>query len=146
MFHLLLIWVVSATCSPRQLAWAGAVSSSCIVAGLVLSGPAAFASWVHLIRRGVVIVTIWLIVYYSRRHSATAERERKALLAQHELELKALRGIIPICAWCKRIRTDSGAWQQIEAYIRDHSEADFSHGICAECLAKLNDQRPASPP
>jgi len=44
---------------------------------------------------------------------------------------------MPICAGCKRIRDDKGYWHQVEAYISDHSEAAFSHGLCAECLAKL---------
>ncbi|NLI29208.1 MAG: hypothetical protein GX423_03920 [Nitrospiraceae bacterium] len=52
-------------------------------------------------------------------------------------ELKILRGIIPICANCKKVRDDKGSWAQIESYIRDHSEADFSHGICPECVSKL---------
>ena len=50
---------------------------------------------------------------------------------------KILRGILPICAACKRIRTDNGAWQQMEVYIRDHSEAEFSHGLCNDCAVKL---------
>ena len=52
-------------------------------------------------------------------------------------EIHTLRGIIPICSSCKKIRTDSGAWEQIEVYIRDHSDADFSHGICPDCMKKL---------
>jgi AmiR/NasT family two-component response regulator len=51
-------------------------------------------------------------------------------------EVKRLRGILPICANCKKIRDDQGYWQQIETYIRDHSEADFSHGICPDCIKK----------
>ena len=52
-------------------------------------------------------------------------------------EIKQLRGIVPICASCKKIRDDAGYWQEIELYIEKHSEADFSHGICPECLKKL---------
>lgn len=52
-------------------------------------------------------------------------------------ELKRLKGIIPICSHCKQIRDDKGAWNMLEAYISNHSEADFSHGICPECLSKL---------
>ena len=53
-----------------------------------------------------------------------------------ELELKHLRGLLPICADCKRIRNDEGYWQQVEEYLMDHSEARFSHGLCHECLPK----------
>ena len=52
-------------------------------------------------------------------------------------EIKTLRGIIPICSSCKNIRDDKGYWQQVEAYVRDRSEAEFSHSICPECFEKL---------
>jgi hypothetical protein len=48
-------------------------------------------------------------------------------------EIKVLRGRLPICMWCKRIRNEDGSWQKFETYIAEHSEADFSHGLCAEC-------------
>ena len=52
-------------------------------------------------------------------------------------EIKTLRGILPICMNCKKIRDDRGYWNQIKIYVRDHTEADFSHGICPECMTKL---------
>jgi hypothetical protein len=52
-------------------------------------------------------------------------------------EVKTLKGILPICASCKKIRDDKGYWNQIESYIHDHSEAEFSHGICPECVKKM---------
>ena len=57
---------------------------------------------------------------------------RKALA-----EVKRLSGLLPICASCKKVRNDQGYWEQIETYVREHSEADFSHGICPECFQKL---------
>lgn len=51
--------------------------------------------------------------------------------------VKVLSGLLPICASCKKIRDDEGYWNQIESYIRDRSDADFSHGICPECKEKL---------
>jgi PAS domain S-box-containing protein len=70
--------------------------------------------------------------------------ERKKLLAAQETllrklqdtlrEIKVLRGLIPICAYCKKIREDSGQWTQLEEYIKEHSDADFSHGICPTCI------------
>ena len=51
--------------------------------------------------------------------------------------IKVLKGFLPICASCKKIRDDKGYWNQIESYIREHSEAEFSHGICPECAEKL---------
>jgi hypothetical protein len=52
-------------------------------------------------------------------------------------EINTLRGFLPICANCKKIRDDRGYWTQIEIYISKHSEAEFSHGLCPECMVKL---------
>lgn len=68
------------------------------------------------------------------------DEEREALIAQLQEALaqaKTLRGLLPICSSCKRIRDDQGYWNQIEAYIRDRSDADFTHGICPECAQEL---------
>ncbi len=53
------------------------------------------------------------------------------------LEIKQLQGIIPICSSCKRVRNDKGYWEQVENYIHNHSEAEFTHGLCPECIKKL---------
>jgi transcriptional regulator with GAF, ATPase, and Fis domain len=68
------------------------------------------------------------------------EEEREKLICELQdalAKIKTLRGLLPICSSCKKIRDDKGYWNQIEAYLRDHSEAEFSHGICPECLKKL---------
>ena len=56
------------------------------------------------------------------------------LLRQVQLELKALRGILPLCSFCKKIRDDKGYWEQVDVYIHKYSEADISHSICPECM------------
>lgn len=66
----------------------------------------------------------------------TLHRQKQALEAALE-RVKLLSGMLPICVECKKIRNDRGYWEQIEAYIRRHSEADFSHSICPECARKL---------
>ena len=62
--------------------------------------------------------------------------ERHQQLEQALKEVKVLRGLIPICFSCKKIRDDQGYWHTIEAYIQAHSEVDFSHGLCPECMDK----------
>jgi len=62
---------------------------------------------------------------------------KMAELSQAFDQIKTLRGIIPICAGCKKIRDDQGYWNQVEVYVRDHTEAKFSHGLCPECLERL---------
>lgn len=59
--------------------------------------------------------------------------EENKRLSDYISEIRTLRGILPICSHCKRIKDDQGHWQRIEKYIHDRSEAKFSHGICPEC-------------
>ncbi|MGD1046813.1 MAG: response regulator [Bacteroidota bacterium] len=74
----------------------------------------------------------------TERKQAEAEREKLINELQAALaEIKTLSGLIPICAWCKKIRDDKGYWTILEAYLNQHSSAQFTHGICPECLAKL---------
>jgi GAF domain-containing protein len=70
-------------------------------------------------------------------------RRVSARMAEALEKVKALHELLPICAWCKRIRDDHGYWNQVEAYIHEHTGADFTHGICPECLEK---QRPKKEP
>ena len=72
------------------------------------------------------------------RKRAEEERERLILELQEALaEVRTLSGLLPICASCKSIRNDQGYWQQIEAYIKEHSKAEFSHSVCPKCAEKL---------
>jgi len=75
-------------------------------------------------------VTEWM------RAKETLQQERDKL-EDALAKVKTLSGLLPICANCKKIRDDKGYWNQIEVYIRDHSEVDFSHSICPECAKKL---------
>ncbi len=61
-------------------------------------------------------------------------RARMELAERHEAEIDTLRGLLPICAHCKRIRDEQGEWHQIETYVSAHSDADFTHGVCPDCL------------
>ncbi len=68
------------------------------------------------------------------------EEERARLI--HELEdalaqVKTLSSLLPICAHCKKIRDDQDNWHSVEVYVRDHSEAEFTHGICPDCMREL---------
>ena len=114
-----------------------------------------------LINNNFFIITANLIAlfacyyaeYYARRnfyliHLLEAEKEFK-VSANRELQekireikeasakIKVLGGLIPICSNCKNIRDDKGYWNQLETYVKEHSEAEFSHGICPECAMKL---------
>jgi GAF domain-containing protein len=80
----------------------------------------------------------------SRQVMALLELRRiSARMADALQHVKTLHGLLPICAWCKRVRTDEGYWSQLETYIRERTEADFTHGICPDCFEK---NRPKKPP
>jgi len=102
-----LVVLVAATCT------------LCAVAGFFLSPPGLL--WLGLANRGITIFVVWLTVALSLTRKRVEE------------EVKALRGLLPICSYCKKIRDDKGYWKQIEVYIAANSQADFSHGLCPEC-------------
>ena len=72
------------------------------------------------------------------KRAAEEEKERLIVELQQALaNVKTLSGLLPICANCKKIRDDDGYWRMVEHYLTDHSEAEFSHGICPECGKQL---------
>lgn len=74
----------------------------------------------------------------NERRRIEAEREKLIVELQDALvKVKTLSGLIPICSSCKKIRDDQGYWHQLEIYLKEHSYAEFSHGLCQECMAKL---------
>ncbi|MDD2903925.1 MAG: hypothetical protein PHU44_15975 [Syntrophales bacterium] len=95
--------------------------------------------WKVIFNRGLAIFAIWATAFLVLQRKITAEKREKAVREREKaLEVvKILRGYLPICAACKKIRNDAGYWTQIEAYIREHSEANFTHSICPECAKKL---------
>jgi PAS domain S-box-containing protein len=71
------------------------------------------------------------------RKRIETEREELVDQLQHALtDVKTLRGLVPICAWCRKVRNDQGYWGVIEEFLRDHSEAEISHGVCPDCMEK----------
>ena len=82
----------------------------------------------------------WLAMVKDISERKRAEQEKEELIDRLSLaldEVKTLRGFIPICANCKNIRNDKGYWQRLELYIEEHSEAQFSHSLCPDCIKRL---------
>jgi CheY-like chemotaxis protein len=75
------------------------------------------------------------------KHKMEMERERLISELKDALaHIKTLRGLLPMCAWCKKIRDDKGYWAQVEVYMEKHLDATFTHGICPECLKKVDEE------
>jgi PAS domain S-box-containing protein len=101
--------------------------------------------WVNLTvtairgQEGKVLYALGMVENISRRKLAEQERERLVRDLQQALDnAKTLHGLLPMCAWCKKIRNDKGYWQKVETYVQEHSDASFTHGICPECLNKVD--------
>ena len=104
----------------------------------------------HVMQLSLGHFAIWLMglfgVYLASRKlnlntlaQNEVEKEKELLIDDLQDALSKIRtldGLIPICAHCKKIRDDKGFWKQVEAYIEDHSRAEFSHGICPDCMKK----------
>jgi|GEM_PF-226591 DNA-binding response OmpR family regulator len=87
---------------------------------------------------GGIIAGITVARNIDRRKRLEREREKLIEELQEALaNIKTLSGLLPICASCKKIRDDKGYWNQIETYIKNHSDATFTHGICPDCMEKL---------
>lgn len=98
----------------------------------------------HEIYIRAIILAVFLL--FGSALSVTVDRLQRANRDKQELihelqqaltDIKKLSGFLPICASCKKIRDDTGYWNQIETYIRDHSEAEFTHSLCPECVHTL---------
>jgi K+-sensing histidine kinase KdpD len=93
------------------------------------------ALWNIAIQFGLFVTFAYIV---SQIHEDMIEQRRLNTELQTALaEVMKLSGLLPICAWCRRIREGDGAWVQLESYIVSHSEADFTHSICPECAERV---------
>jgi ligand-binding sensor domain-containing protein len=100
--------------------------------------PPFWATWWFRALMAATLVGVLLTAHRLRiRTLEQRERELTRRVDESMARVKVLRGLLPMCAWCKKVRDDGGYWNQIEAYLAEHSEADFSHGICPDCALKI---------
>ncbi len=94
-----------------------------------------YASWNTALRGGWLLLVALAIA----RIRADLDRERRlnAALTEAQTEVKVLRGLLPICAWCHQIRNADGQWETLEAYLHEHTDAQLTHGICPRCQARV---------
>ncbi len=104
---------------------------------VVLVAPRAWETiWARIAIGGVVGVIMIALVRLRTARLAARAQELEAAVTEALSSAKVLRGLLPICAHCKKVRDDGGYWTRIEDYISRHSEADFSHGFCPDCVEK----------
>ena len=93
-------------------------------------------TWSILMRAGIFVM--FALALARIKYDIMKEMRLNAELQAALTEVKQLSGLLPICAWCKRIRDDDGNWESVETYISVHSDADFTHGICPDCAKKYH--------
>jgi len=125
LLYLIPLGFVAMWSSPKQSTHVLVIAAVCAVltwVGFFLTPP--HAVWSAVANRLLAVTVIGFTVMLS------VSRKRA------EDDLTVLRGLLPICSYCKKIRDDRGSWEQIERYITDRSQADFSHGMCPDCEEK----------
>lgn len=122
-----------------EVVWIGLAGSAVLMGGtwLMLATDAVpFASFVSLANAGGgALACGWLLARVYER-ARRAEEARRTELSEAMASIKTHKGLLPVCAWCHRVRTDEGYWKQIEAYVAEHSDARFTHGVCQDCYRK----------
>ncbi len=116
-----------------------AVICSFLTIGVFLYKPPVDEMWKVVFNRFLALFAIWVTALLGFQRKMDVEKREEAVNQREKAleDLRVLHGLLPICASCKKIRDDNGYWTQIEIYIKAHSEADFSHGICPECTKEL---------
>ncbi len=88
-------------------------------------------------REGSFLGVVEILRDVTERRKMEEERERLITRLQDAIEhIKTLHGLLPMCAWCNKIKDDKGRWKKVEEYMEEHTDAKFTHGICPDCLKK----------
>jgi response regulator of citrate/malate metabolism len=98
----------------------------------VVKSPEAFADMPHTVARAL---REWNLLT-ERREAVAAQKQLIAKLEDALSKVKTLSGLLPICSGCNKIRDDHGYWSQVEGYIQEHTDAQFTHGLCPDCIRK----------
>lgn len=151
----MLILVATSVVSPRTrhfLMFLGSFVAAWLLAQLFLQHPlmdllhwivgVISASVVSIVLHAITNRLTWMQARLRVRDKRLMERHRRTAAELKEAldNLHTIRGLIPICSSCKKIRDDTGYWQQVEQYVEAHSEAAFTHGLCPVCEHSLRDE------
>jgi DNA-binding NarL/FixJ family response regulator len=98
----------------------------------VVKSPESFAEMPHTVARAL---REWTLLT-ERREAVAAQKKLIAELEEALSKVKTLSGLLPICSGCNKIRDDKGYWSQVEGYIQEHTDAQFTHGLCPDCIRK----------
>ncbi len=139
LLQVVLLWTVTLWADRRTLLKMSALCCLLTIAAFVLSAKTLRVPWTHWANLLMTLCAMALLTRLTVLR-LVAEEERRRVEGELEASrarVKSLTGLLPICAWCRKIRGDTGDWESLERYVVSHSEADFTHGICEECSRDL---------
>jgi hypothetical protein len=137
LLQVVLVWVATLWANRREMIAVSILCATFIVLAFVLSPRTGSMTWVDQSNLLLGLGTVWALTHSCLRRIATEDARRKAARELGQM-FAILSGLLPICAWCKRIRNDTGTWEQLEIYVRNHSRVEMTHGMCQECAVRFN--------
>jgi len=128
LLQIAVVWTAMSWATRRELMVVGLWCAACADAGYWLSLSNGAPRWFDFVNQLLCIGAIMMLV-----NIGIKERVAQAARSAAEAEVRVLRGLLPICAQCKKIRNERDEWEQFELYLRRHAEVEFTHGVCPEC-------------
>jgi hypothetical protein len=135
-----LVWGATLWSARRlQIIIVASVCATFIPLDLWLSPHIRPITWINVTNQLLGIGAIVGLAHSCLNRIAAEDAHRKAAqeLKQSQETIRTLSGLLPICAWCKKIRDENGVWEPLEVYIHNHSDAEFTHGMCKECSDRM---------
>lgn len=135
--------------SARLIVILGVVCTALTVAGYFASSPSE-EPWKAAVNRGIAVGCVWATVGIGLRWQRLVRENERLAAEREEMLTRALRQLIPICAWCKKVRDERDQWEQLDRYVARRTDTSFTHGVCPQCYEAMmpvpNDPVAASPP
>jgi hypothetical protein len=135
LLEVILVWIACVWGSRRETVAVAVAGSATMIAGLWSSPSTVVTLSVGILNRLVAIAVMWTMVHVANRRRLAEEAHQKDVA-----HIRVLQGLLPICASCKAIRSESGEWHTLEHYFSAHSDAQLTHGLCPTCTAKYMEE------
>jgi hypothetical protein len=137
LLQVVLVWIATFWADRREMIGTAVLCGTFIVLGYWLSLKNGPMTWVDQANVVFGVGTVLALTQSCLRRIATEDARLKAAQEVGQM-VRIVSSLLPMCAWCRRIRNESGAWERLEIYVRNHSHVQFTHGICQECASRLD--------
>ena len=137
LLQVVLVWSATAWARRRELITVAAVCAAGIVLGFWLSPKTGPITWVEVSNLLLGLGTVAALTHSYLRRLVTEDARRTAARELGQM-IRIVSGLLPMCAWCMKIRNDAGVWEPLDTYICKHSPAEFMYGMCDRCATRFN--------